>query len=242
MLRRTFIHLPGVGEVMERIWWTRGISDWATALEYVRREDHRAVLEESLVAFETGRWWWFDCRIPTSHKWRAWGELGNQAIFVDLETDGGFSPESITVIGTFDGRLYRAFTVDDGLEPAADWIESFPLIVTYNGTMFDLPLLRSRFGHRFRNHIHLDLRYPFAKLGLMGGLKTIERKLGFRRSAETDGLHGWDAVRLWREWQMGSTEAKELLLAYNKEDVTSLRALGDYMYSRMRRRAMGTEQ
>jgi uncharacterized protein YprB with RNaseH-like and TPR domain len=69
------------------------------------------------------------------------------------------------------------------------------------------------------------------RLGLSGGLKSIERQVGIQRSRETAGLSGWDAVRLWREWRRGSEEAREVLLRYNAEDVVNMVPLADLAYT-----------
>ncbi|HMP76354.1 MAG TPA: ribonuclease H-like domain-containing protein [Kiritimatiellia bacterium] len=233
MLRRTFLHLPGVGETTERRWWERGVRDWETALAAPCREDQRNELLSSLAALERKDWTYFERALANVHKWRAWEELGGQALFVDIETNGSYGPQSITVIGTFDGREVRHFVAEENLQDAADHLESFPMLVTFNGLFFDMPLIRQRFTHRLNNHLHLDLRFPLHRLGLKGGLKRIEQQLGLVRGEATDGLGGWDAVRLWREWQYGSRESRELLLEYNSEDVRNLRPLAEYVHARM---------
>lgn len=236
MLRQTFLHLPGVGEATEKKWWQRGCTDWSTLLTESARDDWREILEESETALAAQRWTYFDQALGSVHKWRIWNELGDRALFVDIETDGGTDPDSITVIGTFDGKETRFFVMDENLQEAADFLEEFPLLVSFNGAFFDLPLIRKRFTHRLQNHFHLDLRFPLQRLGLRGGLKSIEQQLGIARSEATTGLNGWDAVRLWREWRRGSTEARELLLEYNAEDVRSLLPLAELTYARSRAR------
>jgi uncharacterized protein YprB with RNaseH-like and TPR domain len=241
MLRQTFLHLPGVGEATERRWWREGILDWEAALARPCKQAHRIKLEQSVAAFAKQEWRWFDEEIENAHKWRAWGDLADRALCVDIETNGGSGPESITIIGTFDGRETRAFVADENLQDAADYLEGFPLLVTFNGLYFDMPLMRSRFTHRLRNHLHLDLRLPLRQLGLRGGLKRIEIELGIERGVLTRGLGGWDAVRLWREWQAGSREARELLLMYNADDVQSLRTLAEWMHARLRESVMNPQ-
>ena len=49
--------------------------------------------------------------------------------------------------------------------------------------------------------------------------------VGIARSAETDGLDGWEAVRLWNEHLMGRPHALKLLIEYNREDVVNLERL-----------------
>lgn len=234
MLRQTFLHLPGVGEATERRWWQQGRTDWLSALAAPCRDDQRQTLEKSLAAFERGDWSYFDQALSNVYKWRAWDDFRDRTLFVDIETDGGYGPQSITVIGTYDGRTVRSFVMDENLQDAADYLEQFPLLVSFNGVFFDLPLIRQRFTHRLQNYLHLDLRFPLHRLGFKGGLKRIEQQVELQRSEATTGLDGWDAVRLWREWQYGSSEARELLLAYNAEDVRNLLPLAEMVYNRMR--------
>ena len=71
------------------------------------------------------------------------------------------------------------------------------------------------------------------RLGLKGGLKSIEQQLGMDRSEETSGLSGWDAVRLWNLWQAGNEDAGEVLMRYNREDVVNMEYLLQWAYPRM---------
>ena len=233
MLRSTFLHLPGVGEATELRWWRNGVRNWTDALSHTDRPDQRAELQASLHAWERGDWAYFDRVIGHAHKWRVWADLRGSAVCVDIETDGGAGPESITMIGAFDGQHVRTFTADENLQDAADYLEQFALLVSYNGVFFDLPLIRARFSHRLRNHVHWDLRFPLHRLGLRGGLKRIEKALQISRAPETEGLDGWDAVRLWREWRQGALPARRLLEAYNAEDARNLWPLAEYAFDRM---------
>ena len=232
MLQQTFIHLPGIGPTTERRLWREGLRTWRDLVEQgghvlhgARADAIRRAAEESLLRFEHGDWNWFEAALPAAAKWRAYGELGQHALYVDIETDGGCGAEAITVIGCYDGQTAHTFVAEQNLDAARELIEAHPLIVTFNGAAFDMPLIRERFRSNLFNHIHIDLRFPLKKLGLYGGLKHIEQLVGLERAAPTQGLDGWDAVRLWREYQYGSTEALELLLAYNREDIVHLAPL-----------------
>ena len=62
-------------------------------------------------------------------------------------------------------------------------------------------------------------------LGITGGLKGCEKKLGIDRK-ELDGVDGYFAVLLWREYlKSGNRAALDTLLAYNIEDVVNLETL-----------------
>ncbi len=241
MLQQTLCHLPGIGPTTERRLWREGIGDWramvergGTVLRGARGDQVRRAAEESLLRFERGDWRWFDAALPADAKWRAFGELGQRALYVDIETDGGFGAEAITVIGAYDGQTAHTFVADRDLDAARELIEGFPLVVTYNGASFDMPLIRARFPSNLFNHIHVDLRVPLHRLGLRDGLKLIEQMVGIERGPLAQGLDGWDAVRLWREWQEGSTRSLEVLLAYNREDIVNLAPLMRLAFERLR--------
>lgn len=241
MLQQTFCHLPGIGTTTERRLWREGIRDWPTLITEGHRLLHAGrvdavcrVAEETIARFERRDWTWFDATLPSAVKWRAFGELGQHALYVDIETDGGFGAEAITVIGAFDGVATHMFVADRNLEAARELIEAHPLVVTFNGQAFDMPLIHERFRHNLFNHIHVDLRFPLRKLGLHGGLKLIEQIVGLERALQTQGLDGWAAVRLWQEWQAGSAAALDLLLAYNREDVVNLAPLMRLAFDRLK--------
>lgn len=227
MLRSTFLHCPGVGEATERRLWRAGFRDWRDILVGAGHERIRATIEESCRRYDASDWSYFDRAIPAKAKWRAAELHRKRTLFVDIETDGSTDEAGLTVIGTFDGDSYRGFVADENLQEAADHLEQFPFWVTFNGALFDVPMIRRRFTHRPFNHIHLDLRFALHRHGIGGGLKRIEKLFGIERSPETDGLDGWDAVRLWREWRHGSRESLDLLLRYNEEDVRNLKPLLD---------------
>jgi uncharacterized protein YprB with RNaseH-like and TPR domain len=240
VLLQTFIHLPGIGPTTEQRLWREGLGDWRALVERggevlhgARAELARRAAAESLVRFERGDWKWFDAALPAEAKWRAFGELGQRALYVDIETDGGFGAEAITVIGAYDGLTAHTFVAERDLDAAREYIEGFPLVVTYNGAAFDMPLIRQRFPYNLFNHIHVDLRFPLHRLGLRGGLKMVEQLVGIERGPLAQGLDGWDAVRLWREWQEGSARSLEVLLAYNREDIVNLAPLMRLAYDRL---------
>lgn len=241
MIRQTFLHIPGVGEATERRLWSAGLRTWDDLLASGSRPAWQSLLEESIRRHDRQDWGFFDRHLPSACKWRAYPELRDRVLYVDIETNGGMEPGDLTVLGTFDGRNVRSFIADRDLDAASDYLASFPLWVTYNGALFDVPFIRRRFTYNHFNHIHVDLRYPLHRLGYRGGLKRVEQQAGLRRSEQTRGLDGWDAVRLWRNWQAGHAGALELLLDYNAEDVRNLKPLMELVHREMASRlAPGT--
>ena len=71
-------------------------------------------------------------------------------------------------------------------------------------------------------------------MGLRGGLKKIEKMLGIVR--ETEGLNGYDAVKLWKKWvEKKDKSALKKLIIYNKEDVVNLKKIMDYVIIKLRK-------
>ena len=144
--------------------------------------------------------------------------------YLDIETT--FSG-CISVIGIYRPdrgtiQLVGAGVTDLNLYAALDAVTT---IVTFNGSGFDLPVIRKRLFADLRSEFaHRDLLYVCRKQGLRGGLKVVEQRLGIAR--ETAGISGWDAPRLWQRYEtIGDRSALETLLAYNYEDVVNLAVL-----------------
>jgi uncharacterized protein YprB with RNaseH-like and TPR domain len=97
------------------------------------------------------------------------------------------------------------------------------MVVTYNGSRFDLPFIRRQFGIAM-DMPHLDVMRPLRAQGYKGGLKFCERLLGIKRQVPED-VDGFEAVRLWYEYRRGDRVALAKLLAYNSQDVISLELL-----------------
>jgi hypothetical protein len=225
MLRHTFLHLPGIGEVRERRLWAEGFRTWEDLLRADAHGELRADVERSIERYAAGDWLYFDGVLPCAHKWRAHVEFPARVLYVDIETDGGRDGSAITLLGAYDGSEYRAFVAGRNLDAARALLESYPVVVTFNGSLFDLPLIRDRFRYNMFNFVHIDLRFALRRLGYRGGLKSIEKQLKINRSGRTQGLDGWDAVRLWNLHEMGDRSALELLIQYNREDVVHMEPL-----------------
>jgi uncharacterized protein YprB with RNaseH-like and TPR domain len=246
MLEHTFIHLPGVGEVTERSLWEQGILTWHVALDRPRPparfsggrwELCRRMLGECIRCLETGDHRHFAACLPGSQHWRTYREFRRRTAFLDIETTGLGALDQVTVVGLYDGVRTTTFVAGDNLDELPEALAQYCLLVTYNGATFDLPFLLRRFPGLDLDHLHVDLRYPLRRLGLRGGLKHIEQRVGLRRDPEVAGLDGWDAVRLWREYQAGSETALATLIKYNTADIENLEHLMELAYRGMRRAA-----
>lgn len=196
-------------------------------------------VEESRHHLDAGDYRFFARNLPPRELWRAYPEFREGSCFLDIETTGLGIGEEITVVGIYDGRQVRSFVRGINMKDLEKDLARYSLIATYNGARFDIPFLRAHFPGMKLDQIHIDLRYPLARLGYTGGLKGVERTLSIERSPETVHLDGFDAVRLWREYRRGRKESLALLLKYNREDVVNLEKLMEMAYGRLRVGCLG---
>lgn len=248
MLRSTFVHAPGIGYVTEHRLWERGIRTWDAFLEGrpgVRLGDRRiravrAEIERSMDRLREGNHRYFARRLRPRDAWRAFDEFGSRAAYLDIETTGlRRDRHHVTIIGLHDGHRMRSFIEGVDLEEFPAAIAKIPMLVTFNGAVFDLPFLQASWPQLRLDQIHVDLRYAFRQLGFEGGLKALEHRLQIERPEEIAGITGSAAVRLWRRSERGDEDALDALLEYNRQDVENLRPLMEYGYTTLRAKSMG---
>jgi uncharacterized protein YprB with RNaseH-like and TPR domain len=236
MLRHTFVHLPGVGPKRERAFWEQGILDWEGFLANIAetrpragvRDTMIALVRQSVEALSRRDAWFFKPHLPSGESWRLYPEFADRALFLDIETTGlSGEYDDVTVIGALgDGEL-ALFVKGFNLDEFPAYVARFPLLVSYNGSQFDVPFLRAHFPKARLDQPHIDLRFVLASLGYKGGLKAVEDRLGLRRDSSIEGVDGFEAVRLWHRFRRGDRSALEKLILYNVTDVANLVELAD---------------
>ncbi len=235
MLRHTFIHLPGVGLKTEQSLWQKGIQSWDVFLDeygrtacpfgrgkYEMLSAQIAVCLEKLDKLDAG---YFAQSLPPRLLWRIFPDFRQDAAYLDIETTGLGGPnDHITTVAVFDGKQVFHYIHGKNLDRLPEDLGKYKLLITYNGTCFDLPFISNYFGISLKQ-AHIDLRYLLAGLGYRGGLKGCEKSLGLDRG-ELDGVDGYLAVLLWNEYRnKGNPKALETLLAYNMADAINLENL-----------------
>lgn len=247
MLKNSFIFVNGIGRRREMSLWERGIMSWddflaETHVHGIPDEVKSRMDGELVVAaqrFLQADSCYFALRLPSSEQWRCIADFKDHAVFLDVETTGTSIRSPITVVGVFDGNRQHALVRGQNLtrEALEGLLSSASMLVTYNGSVFDLAALRTQFPGVVPAVPHVDLRHPLRKLGLVGGLKSIERELGLERPERVEHMTGRDAAHLWRLWERhGNRNALSLLLEYNEADCRSLRPLMTYAYIKLKHR------
>lgn len=237
-VENSFIPVHGVGETTERCLWRSGITHWSDFDPSVvgERTGQRIAryIETGEQRLADGDAAFFAETFPTGEHWRLYETFRSGACYLDIETTGlDQVRHDVTVVTLHHAGETTTLVRGDDLHRARlrDVLADAALLVTFNGKQFDVPFLESAFDLEL-DHPHLDLRYPCGRLGLRGGLKSIEQTLGIDRG--DDDLSGRDAVRLWHAYERhGDGAALERLISYNRDDTVNLADLAEIVASRL---------
>ncbi len=244
MLESTFIFLKGIGPYSERRLWEHGIDSWRAFLREPslpgispqRKSLYDLEVSAAIDHLAAGDSRFFAARLKSREHWRLYETFRSRTLFLDIETSGepaGYA--HATVIGLYANGRMTSLVYGDTLteKRLREALAQADLLVTFFGSVFDIPFLRATFPGLDFGLPHFDLCFAARRLGLHGGLKRIESELSISRDADLAGLDGWDAVRLWKEWRCGRQSSLDLLLRYNAADTCNLEPLAERLYRRL---------
>lgn len=235
MLQNTFIHFKSINQRSEKTLWDKGVLTWNDYLEHypqqLRLFDNLYAapdVQSSLEAFNRGDVDYFASLIHRHEYYRIALSFPEKVMFLDIETTGlSIYYDSITVVGWSIGSEYGAFI--NGNDPSYffEKLKEAKLVVTFNGTLFDLKFLKKKIKNITLPSIHIDLRFFAKRVGLSGGQKLIEEQIGFKRKKQLKGLQGESAPILWHQYRKGDNSALKQLIEYNHADVEGMKAIFD---------------
>ena len=250
MITHTFQLLPSVGAKKERAIWETGVRSWddflsADAVGTMKKEAKErgdVLLTQASELLDDGDSRSLADMLPKGEVWRMYRRFARDAVYLDIETDG-LSRDSLVTVVTVHGRG-DTVTLTEGIdlcpESLSQAIDGASMIVTFNGSCFDVPVLRNSFPEVDLDLPQFDLRFASRKVGYRGGLKPLEIELGITRSEDIEGVDGADAVRLWKLWERhGDRDALDILTEYNRADTVNLETIADIIYERLVREHAG---
>ncbi len=157
-------------------------------------------------------------------------------LFLDVETTGlSRHYDELTVVGWLSDGVYRVHVAGDDPKLLLSSLRAASALVTFNGTLFDLAFLAKSFPELSLPKVHVDLRFLTRRIGLTGGQKAIERKLGIQVRGDVEDLDGAQAVLLWHRYLRGDVYSLRRLIDYNRCDVVAMRHILDEVLERARR-------
>jgi uncharacterized protein YprB with RNaseH-like and TPR domain/predicted nuclease with RNAse H fold len=243
MLSSTFKYLPGIRRNAEARLWQQGIFTLDDLLHAESKQkdlfdgnDSPLVSKIKLFkeVIQTRDFDTLAALLRSEDYYRAALTFPEDTIFLDIETTGlSRFYDKITLIGWKFRSSYGAYIRGGDPREMLSAIERASVVVTYNGTTFDLPFVQKEFPKVQLPPIHVDLRYLAKRVGLTGGQKAVEEAIGVFRSKSVKAVEGEFAPVLWAQYRRGNMVAMKRLIQYNHADVHGLCAILDVTAQRM---------
>ena len=231
MLNSTFLHIDGIGAKTEKALWANGV----TTLDGFAKKMPKQLnmfkggsnpLELSMDALQRGDADYFASVLESREYYRIALSCPNDVLFLDIETTGlSLYYDKITLTGWSVNRHFDILLADDDHTKLAEALNNAKVLVTFNGTQFDLKFLAKAYPDLNFPKAHIDLRYFCKRVGMKGGQKAIENEIGLNREID---VVGENAPVLWHEYRRGDEAALQTLIEYNHADVEGMKAIFEH--------------
>lgn len=247
MLRATFQHLVrGISAEKEAALWRKGIFTWedfeqAHIAQQSLFQDGSADTYSPFLAakkaLKTEDAAFFSHHLGPREQFRIPLTFPHRTVFLDIETTGlSRYYDIITMVGwSYQGR-YGAYIRGQDENELRSVMNDALVIVTFNGSLFDIPFLRIGYPDLRIPQVHIDLRFLSKRANLTGGQKTIEDEIGFKRPPEILDIRGEAAPVLWHRYRRGNIEALKLLVEYNLYDIEGMKFIFDKVTAKLLKR------
>ena len=139
----------------------RGIHTWEDFREPLKSRLNartRAMVDRALIesfrALARRDIRFFSRALPHSLRWRLFSEFSEHAAYFDIETTGlDRAHDTITTIALYAGSEIKWYVQGQNLQDFPHDIQNYKLLITYNGSRFDVPFIERFFNIRLSRPI-----------------------------------------------------------------------------------------
>jgi len=241
MILNTFQHIRGISAKKEFELWRSGVLTWDDlekkqnlqlslfgdlASDSIFLSSKQAIDEENTDFFRQ--------HLSPREFYRIALAFPYKTLFLDIETTGlSKYYNTITIVGWSVGKDYGVYIQGDSDESFRQALEKAEIIVTFNGSLFDIPFLRRKMSALKIPQCHVDLRFLSKRVELSGGQKVIETMLGVKRQKGVANVIGETAPLLWYKYCWGDRKALKQLILYNHADIEGMKIIFDEAVKRL---------
>lgn len=244
LISNTFQHIKGIGAKKEIELWRSGVLTWDDLekkqnlqLSLFGNEAADSIFLSSKQAIDEDNVDFFSQHLSPQEFYRIALSFPYKTLFLDIETTGlSKYYDTITLVGWCMGKEYGVYIQGDSDEPLRQVLEKASIIVTFNGSLFDIPFLRQKMPELKIPQCHVDLRFLSKRVGLSGGQKVIEAELGIKRKKSVANVIGETAPLLWYKYCWGDQKALKQLISYNHADIEGMKIIFDEAVKRLLRK------
>tara|TARA_Y100000310_G_C20570828_1_gene757925 strand:- start:130 stop:765 length:636 start_codon:yes stop_codon:yes gene_type:complete len=151
MIRKSFIFLDKISFKTEQNIWQQDINDWDIFLKTkkikgissLRKHYYDRQIQEAKKQLFKENSTYFTTLLPKKETWRLYQYFKEETCFLDVEVD---SQGKIILLGIADNDQTKILIKNVNLEPETTQTElnKYKLIITFNGSSFDLPKLKKQ--------------------------------------------------------------------------------------------------
>jgi uncharacterized protein len=243
MIRNSFIFLPKISNKKEQNIWDQGINTWN---EFLKANNIKGISKKAKIFYDkkikeakqeliADNPYYFQKILPNTETWRLYEYFKDECCFLDIESyEHG---KNITIIGLYDGFETKTMVKNINLDMNVlkKELSKYKLLITFNGSSFDIPNINKFYPETIPKIAHIDLRHASAKAGFKGGLKLIEEQLNIKRPKHLKAYGKDNPTDLWRAFlASGDKEYLDLLIQYNEEDIINLKPLMEHVYNKLK--------
>jgi len=233
MLEKSFLHFKNIGTKREKELWKAGIYSWDEVSLYKKNQldlfkDYHNIIKDYVTALNNKDATFFAKRLAKREHYRIAISFPDDVMFLDIETTGlSRVYDQITLIGWSINNNYKTLIKGNDPKEFFEDIKKAKSIITFNGSVFDLPFILEEYPKIKIPQTHIDLRFFCKRVGYSGGQKKIEKEVGLSRSTSISDVKGETAPLLWYRYRYGDLSALKSLIEYNHADIEGMKKIFD---------------
>ncbi len=250
MLIKTFLHLAGFTKKREKELWDKGVRNWTLFNRLKERHIHslgfkpqiynkyRDFIKKSQSNLRVKNHLFFSNFLPKEETWRLYPEFSKDTCFMNVLTSGRCaSQHDIGMITVSSNKKVTNFVQGQNLDEKhlKKELSKYKVVVTFDGSKFDMPFIQNKFPKIKIDHIQLELRKLYSKIH-KENIYQIKHQINSQLGMEINDHKAMQMVSKWKKNDDNILLNK--LKNYSRINNLSMNYLLNNIYKTLSRRAL----